>query len=280
MDSAQVGRIIRLALEEDLPAGDLTTETFVPADTVAEAELVAREPGVLSGGEVFARTFRTVDPAVEVLLHADDGDRFASGQPLASVRGPARGVLTGERVALNLLQRMSGIATLTAAFVGAVADSGARIVDTRKTTPGLRVLERCAVRCGGGSNHRSSLSDAVMLKDNHLALIGGEPGGLSATIRAARAKLPHTVHIEVEVDRLDQIPEALEGGADTIMLDNFSTTDLLRGVELIGGEALVEASGGVTLETVAEIAQTGVDLISVGALTHGVRALDLGLDFL
>lgn len=278
MESTQVDRIIRRALEEDVPFGDLTTEVFVPAGAAAQAELVAREPGVLSGGEVFAQTFRSVDPTVEVTLHTEDSSRFEAGQTIASVNGPARPILTGERVALNLLQRMSGIATLTAAFVEATAGSGARIVDTRKTTPGLRVLERYAVRCGGGRNHRFSLSDAVMAKDNHLAMLGREAGDLPTAIRTARARLPHTIHIEVEVDRLDQIPGALEGGADTIMLDNFSAADLRRGVEMIGGRALVEASGGVTLETVAEIAQTGVDLISVGVLTHGVRALDLGLD--
>lgn len=278
MESTQVDRIIRRALEEDIPFGDLTSEVFVPAGAAAQAELVAREPGVLSGGEVFAQTFRSVDPTVEVTLHTEDGSRFEAGQTIASVNGPARPILTGERVALNLLQRMSGIATLTAAFVEAAAGSGARIVDTRKTTPGLRVLERYAVRCGGGRNHRFSLSDAVMAKDNHLAMLGREAGDLPTAIRTARARIPHTVHIEVEVDRLDQIPGALEGGADTIMLDNFSAADLHRGVEMIGGRALVEASGGVTLETVAEIAQTGVDLISVGVLTHGVRALDLGLD--
>lgn len=278
MESTQVDRIIRRALEEDIPFGDLTTEVFVPAGAAAQAELVAREPGVLSGGEVFAQTFRNVDPTVEVTLHTEDGGRFEAGQTIASVNGAARPILTGERVALNLLQRMSGIATLTAAFVEAAAGSGARIVDTRKTTPGLRVLERYAVRCGGGRNHRFSLSDAVMAKDNHLAMLGREAGDLPTAIRTARARIPHTVHIEVEVDRLDQIPGALEGGADTIMLDNFSAADLRRGVEMIGGRALVEASGGVTLETVAEIAQTGVDLISVGVLTHGVRALDLGLD--
>ncbi len=208
MESTQVDRIIRRALEEDIPFGDLTTEVFVPAGAAAQAELVAREPGVLSGGEVFAQTFRNVDPTVEVTLHTEDGGRFEAGQTIASVNGAARPILTGERVALNLLQRMSGIATLTAAFVEAAAGSGARIVDTRKTTPGLRVLERYAVRCGGGRNHRFSLSDAVMAKDNHLAMLGREAGDLPTAIRTARARIPHTVHIEVEVDRLDQIPGA------------------------------------------------------------------------
>lgn len=279
VDTAQIDRVIQLALSEDVPFGDLTTEAFVPADATAEAQLTAREPGVFSGGQVFLRTFHALDPAVEVKLHTDDGGRFASGTVLASVRGPGRAVLTCERIALNLVQRMSGIATLTAEYAAAVEGTTARIVDTRKTTPGLRALERHAVRCGGGHNHRFSLSDAVMAKDNHLALIRDQGSDLSGAIRAARDRLPHTTHIEVEVDRLDQIPAVLDGGADTIMLDNFSLEDLREGVQVIGGRALVEASGGVRLETVGEIARTGVDIISVGALTHGVRALDLGLDF-
>lgn len=279
IDTAQIDRVIQLALSEDVPFGDLTTEAFVPADATAEAQLTAREAGIFSGGQVLLRTFQALDPAVEVVLHTDDGGRFTSGAVLASVRGPARAVLTCERIALNLVQRMSGIATLTAEYAAAVEGTGARITDTRKTTPGLRALERHAVRCGGGHNHRFSLSDAVMAKDNHLALIRDQGSDLSGAIRAARARLPHTTHLEVEVDRLEQIPAVLDGGADTIMLDNFSLEDLRRGVAMIGDRALVEASGGVRLETVGEIARTGVDIISVGALTHGVRALDLGLDF-
>ncbi|GGE67434.1 nicotinate-nucleotide diphosphorylase (carboxylating) [Nesterenkonia cremea] len=279
LQAAQIDAVIRMALAEDVPFGDLTTECFVPAQAVTEAHLVAREPGVFSGGEVFSRAMTALDPAVQVQGALPDAARFDTGQRLASVRGPARAVLSAERTALNLVQRMSGIATLTAEYVRTVEATGVRIADTRKTTPGLRALERHAVRCGGGHNHRFSLSDAVMAKDNHLAMLSEGSEDLTSALRRARATLPHTTHLEVEVDRLSQIPAVLEGGADTIMLDNFSLEDLRRGVEMIHGCALVEASGGVTLETVGAIAQTGVDLISVGALTHSVRALDLGLDF-
>ncbi len=279
LPGAHIDQVIGIALAEDVPFGDLTTEAFVPASAQAEAVLTAREPGVFSGGEVFARAMRTLDAGVVVDLEVAEGARFRAGEQLARVSGPARAILTCERIALNLVQRMSGIAALTAQYVAAVEGSGVRITDTRKTTPGLRVLERYAVRCGGGHNHRFSLSDAVMAKDNHLAAVSAAGDELAQAIRSARARLPHTAHIEVEVDRLDQIPAALEGGADTIMLDNFSLSDLRRGVELIAGRALVEASGGVTLETVAAIAETGVDVISVGALTHSARGLDLGLDF-
>lgn len=223
-----------------------------------------------SKGGVDTRTVLRLDRRL-----VDDGDRFEAGDVIAVISGPARAVLRGERVALNLVQRMSGIATLTAQFVALVAGTSAHIVDTRKTTPGLRALERHAVRCGGGYNHRFSLSDAVLAKDNHLALL---PGSVTDVIRAARAHLGHTTHLEVEVDRLDQIEPVLAGGVDTIMLDNFSLDDLRTGVAMVDGRAKVEASGGVNLDTVADIAKTGVDLISVGALTHSVRALDLGLD--
>ncbi|WP_313409654.1 carboxylating nicotinate-nucleotide diphosphorylase, partial [Aeromicrobium sp.] len=228
---------------------------------------------VFSGGEVLRIAMTAVDPSVEVAVLVADGDVFAAGARLATVRGPARAVLRSERIALNLVQRMCGIATLTAAYVAA-AGPGVRVADTRKTTPGLRALERHAVRCGGGHNHRFSLSDAVMAKDNHLALVDD----VTVAIRAARSRLPHTTHLEVEVDRLDQIEPVLAGGVDTIMLDNFDLEDLRKGVEVVDGRALVEASGGVSLETIGAIAGTGVDVISVGALTHSVRNLDLGLD--
>ena len=275
LTATAIDRVVRAALEEDAPWGDITCEALIPAEAVATAELVAREEGVFSGGSVFAAAFALTDPAIRVELLAEDGSRFAPGDVLARVTGPARGILTAERVALNLAQRMSGIATLTARYVEAVRDD-VRIADTRKTTPGLRALERHAVVSGGGHNHRFSLSDAVMAKDNHLALVGVD---LTSALREARNRLPHTTHIEVEVDRLDQIPAALEAGVDTIMLDNFSLADLRAGVELIGGRAIVEASGGVNLDTVAGIAATGVDVISVGALTHSAPAVDLGLDF-
>ena len=274
----EIDRIVGAALDEDAPWGDLTSEALIPEAATATAELVAREPGVLSGIEVFAAAFRLVDARIAVERRAADGEAFDAGQVLARVTGPARGILTAERVALNLVQRMSGVATLTARYVDAVAGTRARIVDTRKTTPGLRSLERQAVRDGGGRNHRRSLSDAVMAKDNHLAVLTAGGQDLATALRAARERMPHTAHLEVEVDRLDQIDAVLAGGADTIMLDNFDLADLRDGVARIGGRAVVEASGGVSLDTVAGIAATGVDVISVGALTHLARALDLGLD--
>lgn len=273
-----VDDVIRRALDEDAPWGDLTSEVFLPAEARASAVLAARESGVLSGATVFARVFELVEPDSRVLPLAVDGERFGAGAVLARVEGSAWAVLRGERVALNLVQRMSGVATLTARYVEAVAGTGARIVDTRKTTPGLRLLERQAVRDGGGRNHRFSLSDAVLAKDNHLAVLAASGVPLGDAIRAARAKLGHTAHLEVEVDRLEQIEPVVAAGVDTIMLDNFTPDQLRQGVALVAGRALVEASGGVNLDTVATIAQTGVDLISVGALTHSSRALDLGLD--
>lgn len=275
LERRQIQRVVDMALEEDAPFGDLTSQTLVPAAAVAHADLVAREPGVLAGADVFAVAMTTLDETVTVTWHAADGDGFEAGDILAHTEGPARVVLQAERVALNLVQRMTGIATLTRAYVEAVAGTGARVVDTRKTTPGLRALERHAVRCGGGHNHRYSLSDAVMAKDNHLAVIPD----LTAALRQAAIDLPHTTHIEVEVDRLEQLDAVLDSeAAGTIMLDNFSLDDLRAGVAHIAGRATVEASGGITLDTIRAVAETGVDVISVGALTHSVRALDLGLD--
>lgn len=273
-----IDRTVAAALAEDAPWGDITSESLIPADAVARAELVAREPGVLAGGDVFEAAFRLTDPAVRVTLLTADGDRFEAGEVLAAVEGPARSVLTAERVALNFVQRMSGIATVTARYVSEVAHTGARIADTRKTTPGLRAFERHAVVAGGGHNHRFSLSDAVMAKDNHLAVLTASGLSVTQALQTAIARLPHTTHVEVEVDRLDQIEAVLAAGVGTIMLDNFSLDDLARGVEQVAGRAIVDASGGVTLETVRRIAETGVDVISVGVLTHGARALDLGLD--
>lgn len=271
-------RVIETALEEDAPWGDVTSETLIPVEARATATLTAREPGVLSGGEVFAAVMHAVDPAVRTELHLSDGRTFAAGQVLATVEGPARSVLRAERVGLNLVQRMSGIATVTARYVAAVAGTGTRVTDTRKTTPGLRALERYAVRCGGGHNHRNSLSDAVLAKDNHLAVLLAGGTSIGDAVRDARGRLGHTVHLEVEVDRLDQVEPVVSAGVDTIMLDNFTPEQLVEGVRLVDGRALVEASGGVSLETVGAIARTGVDVVSVGALTHSARALDLGLD--
>ncbi|WP_434590999.1 carboxylating nicotinate-nucleotide diphosphorylase [Brevibacterium sp. 1718] len=277
LTASTIDSALRTALDEDAPWGDITGEVFIPAAASARAELRAREDGVLAGIEVFARAFALVDQSVTVDLAAADGDAFTAGQVLATVAGPARAVLQAERIALNFCQRMSGIAAQTRAYVDAAARR-ARIVDTRKTTPGLRAFEKHAVVCGGGHNHRFGLSDAVMAKDNHLAVLTGAGLSVAEAIRTARARLPHTTMIEVEVDRLDQVPAVLDGGADIIMLDNFTPAQLREGVELVGGRAVVEASGNVTLETIPEIAATGVDVISSGALTHSVRAIDLGLD--
>ncbi|AWB86895.1 carboxylating nicotinate-nucleotide diphosphorylase [Mycetocola zhujimingii] len=273
-----IDRVVSLALEEDAPWGDLTSETLIPATATATARLVARESGVFSGGAVFAAAFTLTDSAISVDLLVADGEAFETGDELASVTGPARGVLQAERIGLNFVQRMSGIATQTARYVERVAGTKARIVDTRKTTPGLRAFERHAVRSGGGFNHRFSLSDAVMAKDNHLAVLTA--GGISVTdaLLEVRSRLSHTTHLEVEVDRLDQIESVLAAGVDTIMLDNFSLDELREGVALVAGRAIIEASGNVTLDTVGAIARTGVDVISSGALTHSIRSLDLGLD--
>ena len=270
---------VHAALTEDAPWGDLTSELLLPAEAEATASLVARQPGVFSGGEVFRAAMTLTDPAIETTLAVADGESFDAGAVLARVHGPARGVLQAERVALNFVQRMSGIATLTAQYVALTAGTGARIADTRKTTPGLRAFERHAVLSGGGHNHRFSLSDAVMVKDNHLAVVAAH-GGLTVTeaLLGLRAQLSHTTHVEVEVDSIGQIEAVLAAGVDTIMLDNFSVDELRQGVAMIAGRAIVEASGNVTLETVRDIAQTGVDVISVGALTHSIRSLDLGLD--
>src|SRR5688572_22319326 len=273
-----IDRVVAAALQEDAPWGDITSEYLIVETAIARADLVAREEGVFSGGEVFAAAFRLTDPAIDVELIVEDGEWFEEGAVLAVVTGPVRAVLTAERVGLNFVQRMSGIASLTARYVAEVAHTGARIADTRKTTPGLRAFERHAVRNGGGHNHRFSLSDAVMAKDNHLAVLAQKGVSVTAALQGAIARLPHTTHVEVEVDRLDQIEPVLAAGVGTIMLDNFSIDDLRAGVEQIAGRALVEASGGVSLETVRAIAETGVDVISVGALTHSARALDLGLD--
>ena len=271
--------IVRQALLEDAPWGDLTSQALLPAEARVQAVLVAREDGVLCGSDVFASAMRNTDPAITTRFTLADSGRFRKGDTLAHVEGLARAVLQAERVALNFVQRMSGIATLTARFVAAISGTRARIVDTRKTTPGLRLLERYAVRCGGGQNHRFSLSDAVMAKDNHLAvLLADGRRTLTEALRDVRSALPHTAHLEVEVDRPDQIEAVLAAGVDTIMLDNFSLQDLRTGVVTVAGRALVEASGSVSLERVGDIARTGVDIISVGALTHSVRSLDLGLD--
>jgi nicotinate-nucleotide pyrophosphorylase (carboxylating) len=274
----EVRSIVRRALEEDLPWGDVTTDALVAADIQAVGSFVLREEGTICGLEVAAAVFSELDPSLRFLACVADGDQLPAGSTVAEIRGAARPILMGERTALNLLQRMSGVATATAAYVQAVAGTGAVIVDTRKTAPGLRALDKYAVRCGGGTNHRQSLSDGVLVKDNHIVALDDAAGDLESALRAARRAVPHTMRLEVEVDRLDQIELALAGGADIVLLDNMNPATLRRAVDLIAGRALTEASGGVTLEKVRDIALAGVNLISVGALTHSVRALDLGLD--
>ena len=270
--------IIAKALQEDAPIGDVTSLNLIPDDAYAVAQLHAREAGVMSGADVIAEVFRQIDPNIIVENVVADGETFEAHQLLAQISGDAQGVLRGERIALNFSQRMCGIATLTAQYVAAVAGTKAKILDTRKTTPNLRLFERAAVRAGGGQNHRFSLSDAVLIKDNHLSVLAQEGKDVTAELVQLRNKVGQELTVEVEVDRLDQIPAVIAGNVDIIMLDNFSLNDLRSGVSLVGGKALVEASGGVTLAAVSDIAQTGVDYISVGALTHSVRALDLGLD--
>ena len=270
--------LIDLALAEDIGGGDITSTLTVPSDSRARGTLLAKAPGVVSGLGVAREVFRRVDPAVSFSPLAADGDRVTPLTPIARVEGPARSLLAAERVALNLLQRLSGVATLTAQYVDATRGTAARIVDTRKTTPGLRGLEKAAVRHGGGHNHRFGLTDGVLIKDNHLAAVGG-PDRVSRAIGLAREGAPHTVRIEVEVTTLEELAQALAAGADVVMLDNMDLATMREAVAMTGGRALLEASGGVTLETVRDIAETGVDLISVGALTHSAPALDISLDF-
>jgi nicotinate-nucleotide pyrophosphorylase (carboxylating) len=271
-----VDRVIATALEEDLASGDITTEACVAPDAQAVAHAVARKPMVVCGGAVFARVFAAVEPSLVVEAHAEEGARVEAGTRLWTVRGRARAVLMGERVALNLVQRMCGVATQARTYVDAVpAGCATRITDTRKTTPGLRALERYAVRVGGAHNHRDDLGAAVLIKDNHVAACGG----VRPAIERARAAAPHTAKIECEVDTLDQLDEALAAGADIVLLDNMSTATVIEAVKRAHGKALLEASGGITLARVAELARAGVDAISVGVLTHSVQAADVGLDF-
>jgi nicotinate-nucleotide pyrophosphorylase (carboxylating) len=275
LDPRTVRRAVGAALAEDIGPGDVTTLATIPATTTCEALLSTREAGIVAGLPVAVAAFRSLDPSLEISEYRRDGDRVAPGDRLLSVAGRARAVLTAERVALNFSQRLSGIATLTAEFVAAVAGTRAVIVDTRKTTPGLRSLEKYAVRVGGGRNHRFGLYDGVLIKDNHIAAAGG----VAPAVRAARRAVPHTLRIQVETETLDQVQEALESGADAILLDNMTPAELRQAVTLVGGRAVTEASGGITLATVRAAAESGVDLISIGALTHSAPSLDLGLDF-
>jgi len=276
LPSIAIDRAVVRALEEDLGSGDPTTEACIEADAQAIAHAVARAPLVVCGGPVFARTFVLLDESHVVQTHVAEGTSVGIGARLWTVRGRARPILMGERVALNFAQRLSGIASTARAYVDAVpAGTKARITDTRKTTPGLRALERYAVRIGGARNHRNDLGAAVLIKDNHRVACRG----LGAAIERVRAAAPHTSRIECEVDSLEQLDEALAASADIILLDNMPTSLIELAVRRTGGRALLEVSGGVTLDRVPEIARAGVDAISVGALTHSVLAADIGLDF-
>lgn len=268
--------VVRHALEEDLGrAGDITTDLTVPADKRITARLVARKDGTIAGLVAAQCAFRLVDPELRFDVEIPDGSKASKGAVLATLKGSARAILTGERVALNFTGHLSGVATATRAMVDAVTDTKARIVCTRKTTPGLRVLEKYAVRCGGGFNHRFGLDDAVLIKDNHLVAAGG----IGPAVERVRAGLGHMAKIELEVDTLAQLEEALSLGVDTILLDNMNLDDLRKAAGLSKGRAVLEASGNVTLSTVRAIAETGVDYISSGAITHSAANLDVGLDF-
>jgi len=275
MNSFILDPILRRALEEDIGTGDVTTLATVAPGTPARAELVAKEDFVLAGIDVARRVFELLDPETAFEGLKEDGESIKRGEVLAWIKGDAAVLLQGERVALNLLQRMCGVATLTAAFVREVAGTEAVIVDTRKTTPGLRVVEKYAVRMGGGGNHRMALYDAVLIKENHVAAAGG----ITAAVSRARQRIPHTMKIEVEVRDSEEVAEALAVGADILLLDNMTLEELSEAVTMVGDQAITEASGGVNLETVRAIAETGVRLISVGALTHSSRAVDISMLF-
>lgn len=275
---AAVRAIVERALAEDNGWGDLTTDLLIPEEARARATALLKQPGVVCGTEVMALAFKVVDPELSVEVLLPDGTRAEPGALIARVAGNAAAILTAERVALNFLQRLSGIATTTARYVAALEGRPVRLVETRKTTPGLRVLEKYAVRVGGGHNHRQNLSDGVLIKDNHLAVLRSLGVGLGEAVRRARANAPHTLRVEVEVETLAQLSEALAAGADVVMLDNMTLDELRQAVAEAGGRAQLEASGGITLEGLAAVAATGVDIISVGALTHSARALDISLE--
>lgn len=273
--NTELHKIVQQALEEDIGWGDVTTQLTVPIDARARGVFLAKAAGVIAGLDVARTAFEIVEPSTEFQALVQDGDRAVEGAQLAEVSGSARGILTAERVALNFLQRLSGVATLTAMFVDKVQGTGARIVDTRKTTPGLRRLEKYAVRMGGGHNHRFGLSDGILIKDNHISAAGG----VKKAVERARRGAPHTLKIQIEVRDLDELHEAISAHADAVLLDNMTPAELRKAVDLAAGKVILEASGGVSPANVREIAETGVNLISVGALTHSAPALDISLNF-
>jgi nicotinate-nucleotide pyrophosphorylase (carboxylating) len=277
LDTPAVRRLIDLALEEDLGRGDVTTQAVIESGTMATAHMVAREPMVLAGLGLCSAVFQRVDGSIVASELSRDGDRLVAGQRTASYRGPATSLLAAERTALNFVQRLSGTATLARAFVDAAAGTPLRVADTRKTTPGFRLLEKYAVRMGGASNHRFDLGSGVLVKDNHVAVAGG----VGAAVRRARGKVPHGLKIEVEVDSLEQLEEAISANADIILLDNFSLADIEKAVARVRGATprpMLEVSGGVTLARIPELAHTGVDIVSAGALTHSAPSVDLSLE--
>ena len=273
MVSQQIRNIIEAALAEDIGTGDITTQATVSRKKKGRAQAIAKDDFVIAGIDVFAETFQLLDKNIKVKKLMDDGCRAKKGDVIAEVSGSLSNILQAERVALNLFQRMSGIATLTAKYVETVRGTKAKILDTRKTMPGLRVLDKMAVRIGGGCNHRSGLYDGVLIKDNHIEAAGG----ITAAVKAQRKRLPHTLKIEVETKNIQEVKEALKSGVDIIMLDNMSIPAMKKAVDFVAGRALLEASGNVSLQRVSEIAATGVDLISIGELTHSVRAADISL---
>lgn len=273
VNSFDVDNLILNTLKEDMPMGDITTDSTVPEDIDSKAYLIAKESGVIAGLDVVERVFELLDPTVVFDRKIEEGSLVQKGDIILEIDGNARALLKGERTALNILQRLSGIATKTREFADKIKDLPAKVVDTRKTTPGLRALEKYAVRIGGGSNHRFCLSDGVLIKDNHIAACGG----IKNAVSNAKKAIPHTVKIEVETENLEQVREALESGADIIMLDNMSLELMGEAVKIINKKALVEASGNVDIDRIRDIALTGVDLISVGALTHSVKAMDISM---
>jgi nicotinate-nucleotide pyrophosphorylase (carboxylating) len=274
MIDVQVETLIRHALAEDIGSGDVTTQAVIPVEAKGRARIIAKEPFIVAGCEVARLVFYLVDGCLEVAVGLPDGCRAQTGDILMEVSGSLTAMLMAERTAVNFFQRLSGIATLTRAFVERIAGTASRIVDTRKTTPGWRVLEKAAVRAGGGFNHRFGLYDGILIKDNHIAAVGG----VRQAVMEVRRKVPHTLRIEVEVETLEQLDEAIAAGADAVLLDNMEPTMMAEAVGRAGGRLLLEASGGVNLDNVREIAGTGVDLISVGALTHSARAVDISME--
>ena len=275
----EIESLIDRALGEDLSIGDPTCDALIPPELQARAVMVAKSDGVLAGVDVALAVFRRVDPTLNACASLPDGSPLSPGDAIAAVSGSAASIMMAERTALNFAQRMSGIATATRRYVDAVAGHDVRIVDTRKTTPGLRTLDKYAVRCGGGHNHRRNLGDGILIKDNHIQALRDHGLSLADVVRKANANAPHTVRVEVEVESVDEAREALDAGAEILLLDNMSPAEMARAVDLARGRAVTEASGGIDLHTVRDVAASGVDLISVGALTHSVRALDISLDF-